>query len=140
MWPDGHLGVTEVTKRPLTAATLFKNSIVALVDKLACKVRKKEPFHDDVSKLNESRRVEHLLPPDSRTSRTWQGGGLLRSRNISCLELQTSRSRLSCTAHPGLRAAAWSSEATRVFLWGWLVSDAPEVPLGAQLGSSLSVP
>lgn len=38
MWPDGQLGITEVTKRPLTAATLFKNSIVALVDKLACKV------------------------------------------------------------------------------------------------------
>lgn len=38
MWPDGHLRITEVTKRPLTAGTLFKNSIVALVDKLACKV------------------------------------------------------------------------------------------------------
>ncbi|XP_061616421.1 unconventional myosin-Ig isoform X3 [Phyllopteryx taeniolatus] len=37
MWPDGQLSITEVTKRPLTAATLFKNSIVALVDKLACK-------------------------------------------------------------------------------------------------------
>lgn len=38
MWPDGQLSITEVTKRPLTAATLFKNSIVALVDKLSCKV------------------------------------------------------------------------------------------------------
>lgn len=38
MWPDGQLSITEVTKRPLTAATLFKNSIVALVDKLGCKV------------------------------------------------------------------------------------------------------
>lgn len=38
MWPDGQLGITEVTKRPLTAATLFKNSIIALVDKLGCKV------------------------------------------------------------------------------------------------------
>lgn len=44
MWPDGHLSITEVTKRPLTAATLFKNSIVALVDKLACKVSQKERF------------------------------------------------------------------------------------------------
>lgn len=39
MWPDGKMSITEVTKRPLTAATLFKNSIIALVDKLACKVR-----------------------------------------------------------------------------------------------------
>uniref|UniRef100_A0A4W5RCK2 Myosin IG n=1 Tax=Hucho hucho TaxID=62062 RepID=A0A4W5RCK2_9TELE len=38
MWPDGQLSITEVTKRPLTAATLFKNSIVALVEKLGCKV------------------------------------------------------------------------------------------------------
>nr|XP_046181697.1 unconventional myosin-Ig-like [Oncorhynchus gorbuscha] len=37
MWPDGQLSITEVTKRPLTAATLFKNSIVALVEKLSCK-------------------------------------------------------------------------------------------------------
>lgn len=44
MWPDGHLSITEVTKRPLTAATLFKNSIVALVDKLACKVSQEEHF------------------------------------------------------------------------------------------------
>lgn len=44
MWPDGHLSITEVTKRPLTAATLFKNSIVALVDKLACKVSPEERF------------------------------------------------------------------------------------------------
>uniref|UniRef100_H3CG27 Myosin IG n=1 Tax=Tetraodon nigroviridis TaxID=99883 RepID=H3CG27_TETNG len=49
MWPDGHLGVTEVTKRPLTAATLFKNSIVALVDKLACK----EPYYVRCIKPNE---------------------------------------------------------------------------------------
>lgn len=41
MWPEGKLSITEVTKRPLTAATLFKNSIIALIDKLACKVRKK---------------------------------------------------------------------------------------------------
>ncbi|KAG8138626.1 hypothetical protein E2320_001442, partial [Naja naja] len=30
MWPEGKQSITEVTKRPLTAATLFKNSIVAL--------------------------------------------------------------------------------------------------------------
>ena len=42
MWPDGDLSITEVTKRPCTAATLFKNSIVALVDNLACKVSQEQ--------------------------------------------------------------------------------------------------
>uniref|UniRef100_A0A3Q2DY34 Myosin IG n=1 Tax=Cyprinodon variegatus TaxID=28743 RepID=A0A3Q2DY34_CYPVA len=49
MWPDGQLSITEVTKRPLTAGTLFKNSIVALVDKLACK----EPYYVRCIKPNE---------------------------------------------------------------------------------------
>uniref|UniRef100_A0A8B9HRG0 Myosin IG n=1 Tax=Astyanax mexicanus TaxID=7994 RepID=A0A8B9HRG0_ASTMX len=49
MWPDGKLSITEVTKRPLTAATLFKNSIIALVDKLACK----EPYYVRCVKPNE---------------------------------------------------------------------------------------
>ncbi|XP_041867882.1 unconventional myosin-Ig isoform X2 [Melanotaenia boesemani] len=49
MWPDGQLSITEVTKRPQTAATLFKNSIVALVDKLACK----EPYYVRCIKPNE---------------------------------------------------------------------------------------
>ncbi|XP_075995449.1 unconventional myosin-Ig [Genypterus blacodes] len=49
MWPDGQLSITEVTKRPLTAATLFKNSIVALVDRLACK----EPYYVRCIKPNE---------------------------------------------------------------------------------------
>ncbi|XP_030896417.1 unconventional myosin-Id-like [Leptonychotes weddellii] len=38
MWPEGKLSISEVTKRPLTAATLFKNSMIALVDNLASKV------------------------------------------------------------------------------------------------------
>lgn len=38
MWPEGKLSITEVTKRPLTAATLFKNSMISLVEKLASKV------------------------------------------------------------------------------------------------------
>ncbi|KAJ8334901.1 hypothetical protein SKAU_G00405400 [Synaphobranchus kaupii] len=49
MWPEGKLRITEVTKRPLTAATLFKNSIIALVDKLACK----EPYYVRCIKPNE---------------------------------------------------------------------------------------
>ncbi|NWU72774.1 MYO1G protein, partial [Pterocles burchelli] len=38
MWPDGEQSITEVTKRPLTTGTLFKNSMVALVENLASKV------------------------------------------------------------------------------------------------------
>lgn len=38
MWPEGKLSITEVTKRPLTAATLFKNSMISLVENLASKV------------------------------------------------------------------------------------------------------
>ncbi|XP_055012914.1 unconventional myosin-Ig [Boleophthalmus pectinirostris] len=49
MWPDGQMSITEVTKRPQTAATLFKNSIIALVHKLACK----EPYYVRCIKPNE---------------------------------------------------------------------------------------
>uniref|UniRef100_A0AAY4DPU0 Myosin IG n=1 Tax=Denticeps clupeoides TaxID=299321 RepID=A0AAY4DPU0_9TELE len=49
MWPDGQLSITEVTKRPLTAATLFKNSIIALVENLACK----EPYYVRCIKPND---------------------------------------------------------------------------------------
>ncbi|TMS18199.1 Unconventional myosin-Ig [Larimichthys crocea] len=57
MWPDGHLSITEVTKRPLTAATLFKNSIVALVDKLACKEDAAHQFG-----LSQSLYESHAIP------------------------------------------------------------------------------
>jgi myosin-1 len=43
MWPDGQQDITEVTKRPLTAGTLFKNSMVALVENLASKVHPPAP-------------------------------------------------------------------------------------------------
>ncbi|XP_068260502.1 unconventional myosin-Ig [Nyctibius grandis] len=49
MWPDGEQSVTEVTKRPLTTGTLFKNSIVALVENLASK----EPYYVRCIKPNE---------------------------------------------------------------------------------------
>ncbi|XP_048871147.1 unconventional myosin-Id isoform X1 [Brienomyrus brachyistius] len=49
MWPEGKLGITEVTKRPLTAATLFKNSMISLVDNLACK----EPYYVRCIKPND---------------------------------------------------------------------------------------
>ncbi|KAL6037560.1 hypothetical protein STEG23_004879 [Scotinomys teguina] len=51
MWPDGQQDITEVTKRPLTAGTLFKNSMVALVENLACK----EPFYVRCIKPNEDK-------------------------------------------------------------------------------------
>ncbi|NXU49002.1 MYO1G protein, partial [Turnix velox] len=49
MWPDGQQSITEVTKRPLTTGTLFKNSMVALVDNLASK----EPYYVRCIKPNE---------------------------------------------------------------------------------------
>uniref|UniRef100_A0ABM5GMD2 Unconventional myosin-Ig isoform X1 n=1 Tax=Pogona vitticeps TaxID=103695 RepID=A0ABM5GMD2_9SAUR len=51
MWPEGQQSITEVTKRPLTAATLFKNSIVALVENLASK----EPYYVRCIKPNEQK-------------------------------------------------------------------------------------
>uniref|UniRef100_A0A670YQU6 Myosin ID n=1 Tax=Pseudonaja textilis TaxID=8673 RepID=A0A670YQU6_PSETE len=51
MWPEGKLSITEVTKRPLTAATLFKNSMVALVDNLASK----EPYYVRCIKPNDKK-------------------------------------------------------------------------------------
>uniref|UniRef100_A0A8I6A051 Myosin IG n=1 Tax=Rattus norvegicus TaxID=10116 RepID=A0A8I6A051_RAT len=51
MWPDGQQDITEVTKRPLTAGTLFKNSMIALVENLASK----EPFYVRCIKPNEDK-------------------------------------------------------------------------------------
>ncbi|XP_043921948.1 unconventional myosin-Id-like [Protopterus annectens] len=51
MWPEGELSITEVTKRPLTAATLFKNSMCALVENLACK----EPYYVRCIKPNDQK-------------------------------------------------------------------------------------
>nr|CAB3264156.1 unconventional myosin-Id [Phallusia mammillata] len=49
MWPEGAQHVTEVTKRPLTAGTLFKTSMIQLVEKLASK----EPYYVRCIKPNE---------------------------------------------------------------------------------------
>uniref|UniRef100_A0A674MLD7 Unconventional myosin-Id n=1 Tax=Takifugu rubripes TaxID=31033 RepID=A0A674MLD7_TAKRU len=49
MWPEGKLSITEVTKRPLTAATLFKNSMISLVENLASK----EPYYVRCVKPND---------------------------------------------------------------------------------------
>ncbi|XP_034946266.1 unconventional myosin ID isoform X2 [Chelonus insularis] len=49
MWPEGSENITKTTKRPLTASTLFKNSMIALVKNLMSK----EPFYVRCIKPNE---------------------------------------------------------------------------------------
>ncbi|XP_066585268.1 unconventional myosin ID [Prorops nasuta] len=49
MWPEGAQDITKTTKRPLTAGTLFRNSMIALVKNLASK----EPFYVRCIKPNE---------------------------------------------------------------------------------------
>uniref|UniRef100_A0A8C8VQ68 Unconventional myosin-Id n=1 Tax=Pelusios castaneus TaxID=367368 RepID=A0A8C8VQ68_9SAUR len=65
MWPEGKLSITEVTKRPLTAATLFKNSMIALVDNLASKepyyVRCIKPNDKKSSQLFDEQRCRHQV-------------------------------------------------------------------------------
>jgi len=65
MWPEGKMSLTEVTKRPLTAGTIFKNSMIALTQNLASK----EPYYIRCIKPNEiksssvfdSTRVKHQV-------------------------------------------------------------------------------
>lgn len=66
MWPEGKLSITEVTKRPLTAATLFKNSMILLVENLASKVTKHWPRTHTRSKRSICDDKEKL------TSRLWR--------------------------------------------------------------------
>uniref|UniRef100_A0A8C3RW94 Myosin IG n=1 Tax=Chelydra serpentina TaxID=8475 RepID=A0A8C3RW94_CHESE len=67
MWPEGEVSITEVTKRPLTAATLFKNSMVALVENLASKVNPPHPGSCFTRAL-------WLLPAASRAGQRSHGG------------------------------------------------------------------
>uniref|UniRef100_A0A6I8NN19 Unconventional myosin-Id n=1 Tax=Ornithorhynchus anatinus TaxID=9258 RepID=A0A6I8NN19_ORNAN len=62
MWPEGKLSITEVTKRPLTAATLFKNSMIALVDNLASK----EPYYVRCIKPNDKKSPQLFDPERCR--------------------------------------------------------------------------
>nr|XP_018899154.1 PREDICTED: myosin-IA [Bemisia tabaci] len=65
MWPEGAMDITKTTKRPLTAGTLFKNSMIELVKALASK----EPHYVRCIKPNEAKsptvfdeeRVEHQV-------------------------------------------------------------------------------
>ena len=38
MWPEGEKSITSVTRRPLTAGTLFRNSMISLSKLLSSKV------------------------------------------------------------------------------------------------------
>lgn len=38
MWPEGAQSLTEITKRPQTVGTRFKNSMIDLVQNLSTKV------------------------------------------------------------------------------------------------------
>ncbi len=49
MWPEGSTDITRTTKRPLTAGTIFKNSMNELMKILASK----EPFYVRCIKPNE---------------------------------------------------------------------------------------
>lgn len=49
MWPEGKEDITKVTQRPATAGALFKNSMIALVEKLAVK----KPFYVRCIKPND---------------------------------------------------------------------------------------
>lgn len=50
-WPEGAKAVTEVTKRPKSAGTTFKESMIALVDNL----KTKDPFYVRCIKPNETK-------------------------------------------------------------------------------------
>nr|XP_023667743.1 unconventional myosin-Ig-like isoform X2 [Paramormyrops kingsleyae]XP_023667745.1 unconventional myosin-Ig-like isoform X2 [Paramormyrops kingsleyae] len=76
MWPEGRLSITEVTKRPLTAATLFKNSIISLVDNLACKV----PYYVRCIKPNEMK--SPMLFDDARCQHQVAYLGLLENVRV----------------------------------------------------------
>ncbi|XP_059470337.1 unconventional myosin ID [Neocloeon triangulifer] len=51
MWPEGAMDISKTTKRPLTAGTLFKNSMIALVKNLTSK----EPYYVRCIKPNENK-------------------------------------------------------------------------------------
>lgn len=65
MWPEGAMDITKTTKRPVTAGTLFRNSMIDLVKTLTSK----EPFYVRCIKPNEmkspslfdDKRVKHQV-------------------------------------------------------------------------------
>ncbi|XP_031417213.1 unconventional myosin-Id [Clupea harengus] len=76
MWPEGKLSITEVTKRPQTAATLFRNSMISLVEKLASK----EPYYVRCIKPNDVK--SPLLFEDERCRHQVEYLGLLENVRV----------------------------------------------------------
>lgn len=76
MWPDGQLSISEVTKRPLTAAMLFKNSMVSLAENLACK----EPYYVRCIKPNDQKSA--LLFDDRRCLHQVEYLGLMENVRV----------------------------------------------------------
>uniref|UniRef100_A0A2R5LJZ3 Putative myosin class ii heavy chain n=1 Tax=Ornithodoros turicata TaxID=34597 RepID=A0A2R5LJZ3_9ACAR len=76
MWPEGAQNVNQVNKRPLTAGTLFKNSMIALVQNLASK----EPFYVRCIKPNEQK--SPLLFDDERVRHQVGYLGLLENVRV----------------------------------------------------------
>ncbi|XP_035688494.1 unconventional myosin-Id-like isoform X2 [Branchiostoma floridae] len=76
MWPEGKRGITEVTKRPLTACTLFKNSMIQLVSNLASKV----PYYVRCIKPNEQK--SPVLFDDQRCQHQVEYLGLLENVRV----------------------------------------------------------
>ncbi|XP_033097296.1 unconventional myosin-Id-like isoform X3 [Anneissia japonica] len=76
MWPDGKQSVLEVTKRPLTAGTIFKSSMIELVKNLATK----EPYYVRCIKPNEQK--SPLLFNDERCLHQVRYLGLLENVRV----------------------------------------------------------
>ncbi|GFO41945.1 unconventional myosin-id-like [Plakobranchus ocellatus] len=76
MWPDGAKSVTETTKRPVTAGTSFKISMIALVENLASKT----PFYVRCIKPNEMK--SPVLFDDTRVKHQVMYLGLLENVRV----------------------------------------------------------
>ncbi|XP_059159355.1 unconventional myosin-Id-like [Physella acuta] len=76
MWPEGAQSITETTKRPITAGTSFKNSMIALVENLASKI----PFYVRCIKPNEVK--SPLLFDETRTRHQVMYLGLLENVRV----------------------------------------------------------
>ncbi|XP_077866733.1 unconventional myosin-Id-like [Saccoglossus kowalevskii] len=76
MWPEGQASVLEVTKRPPTAGTVFKTSMIELVANLA----RKEPYYIRCIKPNEQKSA--VLFDDKRCEHQVSYLGLLENVRV----------------------------------------------------------
>ncbi|KAK7010457.1 unconventional myosin-Id [Biomphalaria glabrata] len=76
MWPEGAQSVNETSKRPITAGTAFKNSMIELVQNLASKI----PYYVRCIKPNEVK--SPLLFDDTRTRHQVMYLGLLENVRV----------------------------------------------------------